>query len=181
MFISEILVSQLLRKNEEEVKSELKKIASFGIINYAPKNDAPQIIFRKNRVAAADLIMNLSLYNKRKEAFMQRVEKMIAYTECPQCRSLFINHYFGDKETASCSICDRCLQAKATIISTEEFSAISNKVLSLLAGKDLTIHQLKDALTGISKQKAWKVIHFLQAEQKIMLDKNGLLKPSTAS
>jgi ATP-dependent DNA helicase RecQ len=181
VFISELLVSQLLHQKEEEIKSELKTIAAFGIIGYAPQNDAPQIIFRKNRVAAADLLMNLTLYNKRKEAFVQRVEKMIAYTQSNQCRSLFINHYFGDEETAPCGICDHCLQAKAVVLSNEEFNAISSQVLLLLSNKGLTIHQLKEALPGISKQKAWKVIDFLQAEQKIMLDKNGLLKAAAVS
>ncbi len=176
VFVSELLISQLLRQKEEDIKRELILIAAFGIIDYAPQNDSPQITFRKNRVASADLLMNLTLYQKRKEAFVGRVEKMIAYTNCKQCRSLFINHYFGDKETTVCGICDHCLQAKAVVLSNEEFSFISNKVHALLLGNQFTIQQLTEALQGISKRKAWKVIDFLQAEQKITLDKNGILK-----
>ena len=176
VFVSELLISQLLRQKEEDIKRELILIAAFGIIDYAPQNDSPQITFRKNRVASADLLMNLTLYQKRKEAFVGRVEKMIAYTNCKQCRSLFINHYFGDKETTVCGICDHCLQAKAVVLSNEEFSFISNKVHALLLSNQFTIQQLTEALQGISKRKAWKVIDFLQAEQKITLDKNGILK-----
>jgi ATP-dependent DNA helicase RecQ len=137
-------------------------------------------MFRKNRVAPDDLLMNLGLYNKRKEAFIQRVDKMIAYTTAISCRSTFINHYFGDKDNAPCGICDQCLNGKQTSLSTEEFNTISKQVIQIILQKQLTITQLKEALPGINKQKAWKVIDFLQAEKKIVLDKNGLLKTTAA-
>jgi ATP-dependent DNA helicase RecQ len=181
VFISELLVAGLLKKGEDVIKSELKKIDAFGIIKYTPQNDVPQIIFRKNRVAAHDLLMNLKLYHKRKEAFIQRVEKMIDYTKCNGCRSLFINHYFGDKETSTCTVCDNCLAAKTITIGTEEFTSISNHILKLVANKQLSIHQLKEALTGINKQKAWRVLQFLQAENKIILDKDGFLKTTAVA
>jgi hypothetical protein len=31
-------------------------------------------------------------------------------------------------------------------------------------------------LPGIKKEKAWKVVHFLQAENKIEVDKNGMIR-----
>jgi ATP-dependent DNA helicase RecQ len=61
-FISELLIAKLLKKDEAEIKKQLKTIASFGIIQYIPQNTEPQIIFRKNRVAAEHLAFNLMQY-----------------------------------------------------------------------------------------------------------------------
>jgi len=35
--------------------------------------------------------------------------------------------------------------------------------------------ELLENLKGIKKEKAWKVIHYLQSENKIELDKSGLI------
>ncbi|MBD0294387.1 MAG: ATP-dependent DNA helicase RecQ, partial [Flavisolibacter sp.] len=78
VFVSEGLLAKLLRLKEEEVKVQLKQIAAFGIIGYTPQSDEPQILFCKNRVAVDDLYIDLSVYNKRKNAFLKRVEEMIA-------------------------------------------------------------------------------------------------------
>ncbi|RYZ24638.1 MAG: ATP-dependent DNA helicase RecQ, partial [Chitinophagaceae bacterium] len=66
VFISEALLVKLMRLEEKQIKELLLKITGFGIIQYTPQNDAPQIVFRKNRVATHDLRINLAAYNKRK-------------------------------------------------------------------------------------------------------------------
>lgn len=176
VFISEKVLAQLLRKEETDIVEELKKLNAMGILQYGPQTDAPQILLRKNRVAAADLVMNLSLYHQRKAAFIQRVEKMIAYTKSTDCRAVFINHYFGDNSSTPCGICDTCLQHKGAVLSPEEFNSISKKIGEIIETKAVNMVQLKEALNGINKQKAWKVIQFLQAENKISITKDGILQ-----
>lgn len=173
-FISENLLAKLLRKEEAQIKKLLKEAASFAIINYIPQNDAPQIVFRKNRVSADDLTMDLSQYHKRKEQFIKRVEQMIRYTDTTFCRSQFINSYFGDETTRPCGICDNCLRLKSANISTEEFNRIQSLIAQQLANRSLSATELI-ALLGIKKEKAWKVIAFLQSENKIETDRSGLI------
>ncbi|MBD0332022.1 MAG: RecQ family ATP-dependent DNA helicase [Chitinophagaceae bacterium] len=173
-FVSENLLSRLLRKDETAIKTILKKISSFGIINYAPQNDAPQIIFRKNRVAANDLVINLLLYNKRRESFINRVEQIINYTKTNTCRSSFIGKYFGDNTTESCGICDNCLAAKPLNISAEEFEKINSTIQKALS-EPLSASQLINSITGVPKEKARRVIDFLQAEKKLLVNQRGEL------
>ncbi len=175
-FISEKLLAQLLKKEEVEIVKQLKDIAAFRVIQYHPHVDEPQIVFCKNRVTVEDLTLNLTLYNKQKEAFVKRVEKIIAYTKHTECRSSFINNYFGDEAVRECGICDNCLLKKATALTPEEFELISQKIIQYLINEPLQTASLITKLNGIKKEKAWKVLAFLQAENKITVDKNGSIQ-----
>ena len=175
-FISEHFIARLLKKDETDVKQQLKTIASFGIIQYMPQNNEPQLIFRKNRVAADELLFNLMPYYKRRDVFVSRAKKMIEYVETPACRSQFISLYFGDEKAIDCGVCDNCVKRKNSTLSAEEFDKISSIILEQLSIHELTIQELLEKLSSIKKEKAWKVIEFLQAEKKIEPDGKGLLK-----
>jgi len=175
-FISENLMARLLKKDETDIKQQLHTIASYGIISYTPQNEEPQIVFKKNRVPIQDLMINTTLYNRRKESFLKRVQTIISYTRQSNCRSRFISIYFGDKEAKECGICDNCLIKKATELSPEEFEKISLIISSQLSQKQLTASELIHQIKTIKKEKAWKVIEFLQAEKKIEADNKGVLR-----
>lgn len=175
-FISEKVIARLLKKEEIDIKLQLQTIASFGIISYTPQNEEPQIVFKKNRVPVQDLMLNTTLYNKRKESFVRRVETMIGYTKENDCRSRFISNYFSDYEAKDCGICDNCLRKKASTLSTEEFEKISSLISQQLSQKQLTIPELLTEMKTVKKEKAWKVIEFLQAEKKLHADEKGLLR-----
>jgi ATP-dependent DNA helicase RecQ len=173
VFISEKVLVGLLRIAEESIKKELLAINRYGIITYKAQSDTPQIIFRKQRVPVDDLKVDLTLYNKRKKSFMRRVEKMIAYTELKNCRSAFINVYFGDA-TPPCGVCDNCLAAKGTPLTPEEFDGISKQLMSRLSSPQKAEHLIEE-IKGHSKEKVWKVLLFLQAEGKVAADDLGRL------
>jgi ATP-dependent DNA helicase RecQ len=172
-FISESQLARLLRREEKEIKESLKKAAAFNIIHYSPQNDEPQLILKKNRVAADNLTFDLHSYQQRKERFVRRMQKMKEYVKADECRSRFINIYFGDEAAKPCGVCDHCLRLKATTISAEEFDAIKNSIFALLSNTSLDLPQLLSKLNGTSKEKARSVLNFLQAEQKITVNQKG--------
>lgn len=174
-FISETTIARLMKKDEVDIKHQLQTIASFGIISYLPQNEEPQIVFKKNRVPVQDLILNTTLYNKRRESFIRRVETIISYAKENNCRSRFISNYFGDKDAKDCGICDNCLRKKSTELSVEEFQKISSIISQQLSEKQLTASELMNSIK-IKKEKAWKVIEFMLEENKIAVDEKGLLK-----
>jgi ATP-dependent DNA helicase RecQ len=175
-FISEKQLAKLVKKEEVDIKQQLKIITSFAIISYTPQNEEPQIIFKKNRVPVDDLRINLTLYNKRKESFIRRVQTIIEYAKGDACRAGFINSYFGDDRSGDCGICDNCLNKKATQLSADEFESISGIISNQLAQKQQTAADLMKEMKAIKKEKAWKVIEFLHAENKIVADSKGLLR-----
>lgn len=175
-FISELVIARLMKKDETDIRLQLKTIASFGIVQYVPQNNEPQLIFRKNRVMAEELPFKLMPYFKRRDVFVNRTKQMIAYIETNDCRSTFISRYFGDDKAAKCGVCDNCLKQKSISLSSEEFDKISSIILEQLSIHELSIEGLLQKLTAIKKEKAWKVIVFLQAEKKIKLNEKGVLK-----
>ena len=176
-FISELMVAQLLRKDIEEVKTQLKELNAAGIIEYIPRKDSPQLFFPVNRVKAEELSIDMATYNQRKEKFIRRAKQMTAFTlEEIKCRSRIIGTYFGDDALKPCGICDNCLRQKATILSKEEFEIIHLKIQQIVQKQAIQIKDLLIQLNGIKKEKAWKVIEFLQAENKIEMDNNGWIR-----
>ncbi|HKO80469.1 MAG TPA: hypothetical protein VJU78_08745, partial [Chitinophagaceae bacterium] len=88
-------------------------------------------------------------------------------------RGQIIGNYFGDHDLKPCGICDNCLRQKAATLTKEEFETIHHSILTILKKEHIQIKDLLLKLNGIKKEKAWKVIEFLQAENKISMDETG--------
>jgi ATP-dependent DNA helicase RecQ len=175
--ISEIVLIRLLKKDVEEIKKDLYQLHQYGIIRYEPQKDSPQLYFPRNRVKVEDLSVNMDLYHKRKEKFVARVKNIIQYvSELVTCRSKMIGSYFGDNKLHNCKVCDNCLRQKKVHIDEKEFEKISNRIQTVLAPQPLPSKELMDQLGTIKKEKAWKVIEFLQAENKLEVDNAGWVR-----
>jgi ATP-dependent DNA helicase RecQ len=175
--ISENILGHLLKKEKDEVKKELLQLHSHHIIEYLPQKDTPQLLFLRNRVKAEDLSIDVKAFNRRKEKFVARINIMMRYIhETVECRSKSIASYFGDHNTKDCGICDNCLRQKSIHLTREEFDTIIKRIVTSVKEQSLHTKELLQHLKGIKKEKAWKVISFLQAENKIELDKTGMIR-----
>lgn len=175
--ISEKVIAGLMKKDVEEVKLELKLLNQAGIISYQPQKDSPQLYLLRNRIKAEDITIDMIAYNKRKNQFQQRMKQMVNYIkEEAECRSGIIGSYFGDDKIRACGICDNCLKQKAAHLTKEEFELLHHRIINIVKYESLHTKDLLLKLNGIKKEKAWKVIEFLQAENKIEMDKNGWVK-----
>ena len=175
--ISENTISFLLKKERTEIKEQLLQLHRYGLIEYISQKDSSQLLLFRARIKSEDLSIDMQAFNKRKDRFAERVRSMIQYAEqITECRSRMIGSYFGDHELNDCNICDNCLRRRTVKLSKEEFDAINNRIKHSM--KDHSIHtkELLDALKGINKEKAWKVLQHLQAENKIELDKAGWVR-----
>lgn len=102
---------------------------------------------------------------------------MIDYaTETIACRSKITGNYFGDNAIKDCGICDNCLRKKETTLTKEEFEKIHDHIVAIMNKKSMEAKDLLLQLTGIKKEKAWKVIDALQSENKITIDNKGLIR-----
>ncbi len=172
--ISENQLQRLLKKDKEMVRNELLQLHSCGIIKYQPQKDTPQLLFVRDRIKTDDLSIDTTAFNNRKKKFIGRIKTMNEYIkEESDCRGRFIASYFGDHNVKNCGVCDNCLNQKAIHISKEEFEMINHRIVDSVKNVSIHTKELLHQLNGIKKEKAWKVINFLQAENKIELDKTG--------
>ena len=93
-----------------------------------------------------------------------------------QCRSRIIAAYFGDDGVKPCGICDNCLRNKHKTLTPEEFTQIEQAVITSLQTKSQPVTELMNAFTGIRKEKAWKVLEFMQSENKVAVDEKGVIR-----
>ena len=174
--ISEKMMAGLLKIDYEEVKKQLHLLHTMGIIVYQPQKDTPQLFLSINRIKAEDVRIDMAAYIKRKEQFQRRMKQMLEFVdESTACRSQVIGFYFGDEKIKACGICDNCLRQKASILSKEEFETLHHRIINLIKLEPLHTKDLLLKLNGVKKEKAWKVIEFLQAENKISVNKTGLV------
>jgi ATP-dependent DNA helicase RecQ len=175
--ISEKVIANLLRIDAEDVKKQLLHLHAAGLLEYQPQKDTPQLLLLRHRIKAEDIHINMVEYNKRKEQFQNRVRQMLDYIkEETDCRSRIIGSYFGDEKIAACGICDNCLKLKATQLSKDEFDMLHHRIINMVKYEALPAKELLLKLNGIKKEKAWKVIEFLQAENKIEMDSTGIVR-----
>jgi ATP-dependent DNA helicase RecQ len=173
-FISELQVAQLLKKDVEDIKKQLAQLNNSGVIEYVPRKDFPQVVLLRDRIKAEELSINMTAYTTRKEKFRSRAKEMILYIkENIECRSRIIGAYFGDMNMSSCGICDNCLRQKSVTLNKEEFEMIHSRIINITKEHPLPVKELLLQLKDIKKEKAWKVIEFLQAENKIQIDSNS--------
>ncbi|MBL0152118.1 MAG: RecQ family ATP-dependent DNA helicase [Chitinophagaceae bacterium] len=174
--IMEKQLAGLMRMDESEVKLQLTELASLRLIEYHPLEDHPRILLLRNRVRPEELKVDMQAVAHRKENYEKRLRYFIEYiTDKQSCRSQRLSLYFGDEKAAPCGQCDNCLAQKKLPLSKEEFDMLALKITGLVAEHPVSSKDLLIQLTGISKEKAWQVIEFLQAEQKITVSSDGLV------
>ena len=174
--ISEKMMAGLLKTDYEEVKKQLQLLHKMGIIEYQPQKDTPQLFLSINRIKAEDVRIDMAAYIKRKEQSRRSMKQTVEFVDGnTACRSQVIGFYFGDEKIKACGICDNCLRQKASILSKEEFETLHHRIINLIKLEPLHTKDLLLKLNGVKKEKAWKVIEFLQAENKISVNKTGLV------
>ena len=175
--INEKLLAKVAKLPYEKIYADLKVLHGYGIIEYLPQKETPQIYFLLNRASTQHLQFNGETYNQRKQLYEQRVGAMINYIELKtECRSKHISAYFGDITVKGCGICDNCLSKKSTEITPEEFKIIEAKIYAQIPASGITIQQLAAQLKQIKKEKLHKVLEFLQSEQHLIMDDFGTMR-----
>ncbi|MEO6540635.1 MAG: RecQ family ATP-dependent DNA helicase, partial [Ferruginibacter sp.] len=160
----------------EALKKVLQQLNEYGIISYSAQKDKPQITLLQNRMYNDNYQVNTADHLKRKENFEERANAMINYIKTSTgCRSRHIANYFTDLKINACGICDNCINEKVIQISTEEFNSIRNRLMNITNGGSLTVHEILNSLKEVKKEKVWKVIEYLLAENEIQSDKDGII------
>lgn len=174
--VYESKLAKFIQADIATVKADLQKLNNYGIISYSAQKETPQLTLLQNRMYFDDYQVNTADYLKRKQNFEERANAMIGYvTKETGCRSQHIAAYFTPVKINACGICDNCINEKAIQISTEEFNTIAGKIIDCTKDQSRLVEEILISLKGVKKEKIWKVINYLLAEEKIKTDKDGKL------
>jgi ATP-dependent DNA helicase RecQ len=167
----------ICKQSIDEIQKQLQQLAAMGMIEYLPQKETPQIHFLLNRAPAAFLHIDKDQYLKRKEAFTTRINTLIRFATNPDCcRSVFIGNYFGDIDKDNCGICDYCLSIKKNKIDANTFTSIEKQLFVLLSKTPTPMGSIFVALAKEDKEAVWEVIHFLEAENRLIMNEDGTIQ-----
>lgn len=164
-------IAWLTRKHVDDVKEDLSRLKSLGIIDYLPQKETPQIYFILNRAPARFLNLNHEQYLQRKKKFSERVNSMAHYVQMQQeCRSKFIASYFGDNALYDCGVCDNCLSRKRNTDEAVQLNKAMEAIFSHIPQQGIETNLLIEKMQRFNRELTWKAIKFLQSENKICID-----------
>ena len=103
---------------------------------------------------------------------------MINYVTTKACRSKTIGNYFNDLDMKACGICDNCVNQKAVVVSKIEFENMTAAINELIAAAPVQSNVLLKTLSSFKKNKVWKVLDYLQSENRISISGEGLVSRS---
>jgi ATP-dependent DNA helicase RecQ len=72
-------LAKFLGKDIASLVSELHSLQQYGIVDYTPRKDTPQLTLSLNRMYADSFVINLENYLQRKKNFEIRVKAIIDY------------------------------------------------------------------------------------------------------
>lgn len=174
--INETNLAKFSGQSREVVIQQLQQLTQTGIISYTSQKEKPQIILLQNRMYADSFVIHLDDYLKRKKLFEERINAIREYSlNEKECRSKQIAFYFNAPIEKNCGICDNCINKQAININREEFESISQIILNAADTNGIAVNGLFQNLTKIQKDKYWKVLNYLQSEEKVELNKEGRL------
>ena len=173
--IHEKMLASLLKQDLEQVMKGLYELHKFGIVDYNPQKETPQIYFNQPRRKSADIRIDETAYAFRKEQFVKRIRGILDYVQTSGCRSVSIAGYFGEKGAENCGICDNCVKKEKGKLSPAEFDAIYQRLKSGAQFQTLTAMALFDQFADIHSDHLRKVMDFMQAENKLFVDQEGIV------
>ena len=175
--INETLLAKFVNKTKEYVMQQLTRLQQLGIIEYVKQKESPQITLLLNRMYIDSFVINLDDYLQRKQQFEERIQAIIQYVlQTTDCRSKVIAAYFNDSEVKRCGICDNCIHLKLMPVSMLDFENIESHLYSLIVDRKVTINNLLSQSKDIQRDKLWIVFNYLQAEKKVIVNKDGYLE-----
>ena len=173
--IHEKTMASLLNWPLEQVIKGLHQLRRYQIVDYDPQKETPQVYYNKPRRKSTDIQIDEKAYLFRKEQFVNRVQGILNYVQTKACRSISIAEYFGEKNAENCGICDNCIKKEKEKLSPEEFDAIYQKLRESARARSLTARALLDQFADIHSEHLHKVIDFMQAENKLVVDSEGFV------
>ncbi len=175
-YISEAYLARKSGITREQVYDILSSMAKYKLVTYIPGKKMPQLTFKQNRVEPGTLYIGRDAYDDLKERHGQRIARMLQYAAGDAvCRSVFLLHYFGEKNGAPCGQCDVCSKALVNSLSGAEFQRLSAWVLQQLKDAPMRLEKLVEKGTQDEK-KLIKTIRWMLDNKNLKTGADGLLE-----
>lgn len=170
-------LGDLLKKSAKEIEAILKKLKSYGILEFLPTSNQPLLTYTVDRMHEDRLKFPKAIYLDRKTVKKEQLDFMIRYCESDTiCRSKLLLSYFDETEFVDCGTCDVCLARKKKVLSTEKFTVIEKEIEEIIRQMPLGITQLVQKMPHHNQDNILEVVQWKLDENTLTYtDKNELV------
>lgn len=177
--IDEQEIAHLSGYQIEHVRELFKQLWQLHIIRYIPGNRSPILMLTEERLSEENVRIAPESYKLREEIAREHVDAIFRYANNQdKCRSLMIQHYFGEQSATPCGRCDLCLERRknrTTAPETTNRNQIRTLLLERLKKADLGVKQLAENIPFPIDTILAEVSALIE-EDKIIEDLNGKLR-----
>lgn len=174
--IYETALAKFISTPVNEVKKQLEQLNQYGIVEYKPQNNKPQIILLQNRMYRDDFKFNEKGLEERKEKHINRINAIIDYcVNRNECRSKIIGNYFNDMSIAECGKCDNCI-SKKNKADKSNVVIILPKIKDALKSGIKTKPEIQKLLSEHNNNDINLALKYLESENMISVNENGIIK-----
>jgi ATP-dependent DNA helicase RecQ len=175
--IYEGLLAKFIKTDKEKVIVGLRKLHQYGVIIYNPISEKPQIYLLKNRMYADAFLIDVNNLQLRKAELQTRIGALSGYIKNKSdCRSQLLANYFNAPINQRCRICDNCIDLSQRSLTSDELEEVYHQISTMLSAGPASANELVKKLRPIQASIIWQAIHFLQGEDKIVYDEEGILR-----
>ncbi len=165
--IDEGEIARVSGYTKERVKELLKRLWRMRLIRYTPTNYSSLIYLDSDRVPANELYISPESYRLRRELYIERLEKMVGYSQnLTRCRSVIMEEYFGVEQPQECGVCDICLDQRANTNPTKE---LNSEIIDILRQSPCDIKDLASQIKS-TPQELIKQLDSMLSEGSIAMD-----------
>ncbi|WP_410221366.1 ATP-dependent DNA helicase RecQ [Pedobacter sp.] len=168
--INENDLANRLKFSYNQVVAYLHKLQEHEIVSYLPQTDQPQLQFLVPRVDHLHLDIDVKHIKLRHQVLEEQISAVIAYTQKTYCRSLQLQHYFGEQVTTKCGVCDVCIAERKNKDINEIIDEIDFEIMQLLQKSSYTLSDLMQEITAGNEHVRLERIRELMDAGKIKSD-----------
>ena len=159
-----------------ELERQLQRLAAHDLISYQPSLGEPNLRFLFPRHALSRRELTWEKYEFLRAQNEARLQALLAYVDNQEmCRSLALQHYFGENAHEACGRCDVCIGRYRTQVSDADFAQLAQELTTTLSQGPLPYRELLLRIQSGSPAQREKVLRYLLDQQVIRVEKGGRL------
>lgn len=175
--INENQLSKRTEMRREDIVGKLNFLDKQKIISYIPVKVSPQIIYATERLNTKNIYFSKENYIDLKEAAEKRLQSLLDFiSNSLQCRSQQLLHYFGEKKSTRCGICDVCQDKNVTALNNIEFEKIRDQIKEKLSNGPLHLYTLISSIKVANEDHIITVLRWQMDNNEVIKQKDDTLK-----
>lgn len=163
------------------INEAFKKLGQLKVINYIPCRQTPLLIMNTERLSSDNIRIDANQYALRKEQSLKRLDSIFEYKDrTDKCRSLILQHYFGEQSDMECGTCDVCrtkLKMQNQKVQNQNVDVVKEVIIGVLSQHKTDVKSLMKRVKA-SQELIERAVKELLQQGDIVQLQNGVLEVS---